>query len=247
VATGDHAEDDEKPKQLASAWRLCMTASLGLRPGDRTHLHFSIMFSHPGRIDARPAMVSGMPSRASKTDFDAAYRAHFGFVWRVLARQGVPAASLEDAVQEVFMVAHRHWGAWDGRASIRAYLFGVARRVAATSRRTQARQRNKLDAMPERSPEVALDDQFDDRERLDHLAAAIDQLDPERRDVFVLSDVEGLSAPEIADALGCKLNTVYSRLRRARASVIEAMASLDRSSVEIHSSASRQVVGRNHG
>lgn len=188
-----------------------------------------------------------MPIRASKSEFDAAYRAHFGFVWRVLARQGVPAAALEDAVQEVFMVTHRQWGAWDGRASIRAYLFGIARRVAATSRRTQQRQRNKLDALPSHSPESGLDDQFDDRQRLDHLAAAIERLDPERRDVFVLSDIEGLSAPEIADALGCKLNTVYSRLRRARAMVIEEMVSLDRSLAEIHHADARQLAGRTHG
>jgi RNA polymerase sigma-70 factor (ECF subfamily) len=191
--------------------------------------------------------VRGMPIRASKSEFDAAYRAHFGFVWRVLARQGVPAAALEDAVQEVFMVTHRHWGAWHGRASIRSYLFGIARRVAGTLRRTQERHRNKLDALPARSPESGLDDQFDDRQRLDHLAAAIERLDPERRDVFVLSDIEGLSAPEIADALGCKLNTVYSRLRRARAIVIEEMASLDRSLAEIHSSDARQLAGRTHG
>jgi RNA polymerase sigma-70 factor (ECF subfamily) len=188
-----------------------------------------------------------MPSKASKTEFDAAYRAHFGFVWRVLARQGVPDAALEDAVQEVFMVAHRHWGAWDGRASLRAYLFGVARRVAATSRRTHQRHRNKLDAMPERAPEVAIDDQFDDRQRLDHLAAAIAQLEPERQDVIVLSDIEGLSAPEIADALGCKLNTVYSRLRRARRVVAEAMASFDRSLAENRTSVPHYVPGRNHG
>src|SRR5687768_5089296 len=122
---------------------------------------FSFIFSLPGRIDPRPAIVTRMPSRASKTEFDAAYRAHFGFVWRMLARQGVPSSALEDAAQEVFMVAHRHWGAWHGRASIRAYLFGVARRVAATSRRTQQRQRNKLAQMPARSVEVALDDQFE--------------------------------------------------------------------------------------
>jgi RNA polymerase sigma-70 factor (ECF subfamily) len=175
-------------------------------------------------------------SRAAKAEFDAAYRAHFGFVWRVLARRGVPAAALEDATQEVFMVTHRHWGAWQGRASIRGYLFGVARRVATTSLRTQQRQRNKLDAIPARSPDPALDDQFDDRQRLDHLATAIARLDPERREVFVLSDIEGLSAPEIADALGCKLNTVYSRLRRARATVVEAMAFLDQPLVQVRSS-----------
>lgn len=192
-------------------------------------------------------MVIAVPSRASKTEFDAAYRTNFGFVWRVLARQGVPTAALEDAAQEVFMVAHRHWGAWHGRASIRAYLFGVARRVAATSRRTHERQLSKLGGMPARSPEVALDDQFEDRQRLDHLAAAIARLDPERRDVFVLSDIEGLSAPEIADALGCKLNTVYSRLRRARGAVSEAMAAFDGSDAETLESKPRHVAGRNHG
>lgn len=165
--------------------------------------------------------------RAMKAEFEAAYRANFGFVWRVLARQGVPAAALEDAVQEVFMVVHRHWGAWHDRVSIRAYLFGVARRVAATSRRTQQRQQNKLGALPPRGPDPALDDQFDDRQRLDHLGRAIERLDPVRREVFVLADIEGLSAPEIADALDCKLNTVYSRLRRAREEVVQAMAELD--------------------
>jgi RNA polymerase sigma-70 factor (ECF subfamily) len=192
-------------------------------------------------------MVIAVPSRAAKTEFDAAYRAHFGFVWRALARQGVPAAVLEDAAQEVFMVVHRHWGAWHGRASLRAYLFGVVRRVAATSRRTHERQRDKLGGMPARAPEVALDDQFADRQRLNRLAAAIAQLDPERRDVFVLSDIEGLSAPEIADALGCKLNTVYSRLRRARATLIDAMAASDRARPEIRSSEPHQLAGRNHG
>lgn len=168
--------------------------------------------------------------RATKAEFEVAYRANFGFVWRVLARQGVPTAALEDAVQEVFMVVHRHWGAWHDRASIRAYLFGVARRVAANSRRTQQRQQNKLGALPMRAPDPTLEDQLDDRRRLDHLARAIDRLEPERRDVLVLADIEGLSAPEIADALGCKLNTVYSRLRRAREAVVQAMAELDSSS-----------------
>ncbi len=174
-------------------------------------------------------MTTQMPAsaRAAKVEFETAYRAHFGFVWRVLARQGVAPTALEDAAQEVFVVAHRHWGAWQGQASIRAYLFGVARRVAATSRRTQQRQRIKLEALPTPGPEPALDDQFEDRQRLDHLARAIERLEPERRDVFVLADIEGLSAPEIADALGCKLNTVYSRLRRARDGVVRAMAELD--------------------
>jgi RNA polymerase sigma-70 factor, ECF subfamily len=101
--------------------------------------------------------------------------------------------------------------------------------------------------MPGRAPELGLDDQFEARQRLDYLGAAIAQLSPKRRDVFVLSDIEGLSAPEIADALGCKLNTVYSRLRRARAAVIAAMASFEGPLAELHESEPHQIAEGNHG
>ncbi|MGE3633430.1 MAG: RNA polymerase sigma factor, partial [Sandaracinaceae bacterium] len=49
-------------------------------------------------------------------------------------------------------------------------------------------------------------------------------LDEERRAVFILAELEQMSAPEIADALDLKLNTVYSRLRVARQKFDEALA-----------------------
>jgi RNA polymerase sigma-70 factor, ECF subfamily len=164
------------------------------------------------------------PRRAMTAEFEAAYRAQFGFVWRALARHGVPMAALDDAVQEVFMVAHRHWGAWEGQASMRAWLFGVSRRVASTQLRARLRHDSKLRTMPQPGPEAALDERVEDRQRLDRLAAAIAVLPADRREVFVLADVEGLAAPEIAAALECNLNTVYSRLRRAREAIVTAMA-----------------------
>ncbi len=167
------------------------------------------------------------PRPALSAEFTAVYRDHADFVWRTLARRGVAVADLEDATQEVFVVTHRRWGAWEGRASIRAWLFGVARHVATTYHRSEGRQRRKLDALLPPSDEPPLDDRIDAQTRLDALAAAIAALDPERRDVFVLADIEGFSAPEIADALDCKLNTVYSRLRRARATVAAAMVEAD--------------------
>ncbi len=166
-------------------------------------------------------------SRALTAEFTAAYRAHVAFVWRELARQGVPPAMLEDALQEVFVIAHRHWGAWEGRASMRAWLHGVARRVAANQRRGQRRHQTKLDELPAPAPEPPFDEQLAARDRLDVLARVVAELEPERREVFVLAEIEGMSAPEIADALQCKLNTVYSRLRRARATVARVMAELE--------------------
>lgn len=170
-----------------------------------------------------------MPAHAAApaAEFAAAYRAHVDFVWRLLAQRGVPSAQLEDATQEVFLVVHRRWGAWQGRTSMRAWLCGVVRRVASTHHRGERRKRRKHEALPPPASEPPLDDRLEQRDRLLALHQAIAALDPKQREVFVLADVESMSAPEIADALDCNLNTVYSRLRRARSSISRAMAEHD--------------------
>ena len=159
-----------------------------------------------------------------REEFRALYRAHFGYVWRTLSRYGVPAAQLEDGAQEVFLIVLRRFGTWHERASFRSWLHGVARRVASRQRRRQDRHQRKLEALPPIAEPPPIEGQLHQRRRLDALTAAIAELEPKRREVFVLAEFEGLSAPEICDALDCKLNTVYSRLRRARADINLAMA-----------------------
>lgn len=177
-------------------------------------------------VQQRATLSHDPSSRRLAAEFMEAYRAHVDFVWRVLARRGVPEEQLEDATQEVFVIMHRRWGAWDSDSQ-RAWLYGVARRVASAQHRARARRSRKLAALPAPAEPPRADERLDDQHRLDALARTLEQLDPERRDVFVLVELEGLSAPEVAVALGCKLNTVYSRLRRARAAVSRAMAQYD--------------------
>ncbi|NVB40241.1 sigma-70 family RNA polymerase sigma factor [Pseudenhygromyxa sp. WMMC2535] len=165
--------------------------------------------------------------RAPSAEFAAAYREHVDFVWRVLARRGVAASELEDVTQEVFLVAHRRWGAWEAGGSMRAWLYGVARRVAATHHRGRARRLRKHEALAPASAEPSLDARLDDRKRLAALGEAIAALEASQREVFVLAEIESMSAPEIAESLGSNLNTVYSRLRRARARIARAMADHD--------------------
>jgi RNA polymerase sigma-70 factor (ECF subfamily) len=166
------------------------------------------------------------PRATLSDEFAEAYRAHVDFVWRVLARCGVPDEQLEDATQEVFVIMHRRWGAW-GSGPQRAWLYGVTRRVASTQHRTRQRRRRKLAALPTPPEAPRADERLEDQHRLDALARSLERLEPEQRDVFVLIELEGLSAPEVAAALACKLNTVYSRLRRARAAIARAMAQYD--------------------
>ncbi len=161
----------------------------------------------PGGRDA----VSGLDP-----EFGAIYRAHFGFVWRILRRLGVPPEALEDTAQDVFVVVHRRWSSYDRDVPIRSWLFGITRRVAADARKRlhRAASRGFTSTDPERLGDPA--DTAAQAEASDFVARFLDTLDDDKRTVFVLADIEGLTAPEIGAALGVNLNTIYARLRAAR-------------------------------
>ena len=69
----------------------------------------------------------------------------------------------------------------------------------------------------------AADDQLESRERRALVHAALQGIELERRAVFVMHDIDGLSMPEIAQVLDAPLNTLYSRLRLARAEFADAV------------------------
>lgn len=150
-------------------------------------------------------------------DLAAIYQEHAIFVWRSLRLLGVPADSLDDAVQEVFLVVHRRLDEFEGRSSLRTWLYAIARRVAGNLRRGAERRG---------APEPIAVDVADPGDPLELAQKAeagrllIDLmgcLSEDQREVFLLIEIEELSAPEAAEALGINLNTCYSRLRAGRA------------------------------
>lgn len=150
-------------------------------------------------------------------DFRTVYRSELGYVWATLRRLGAPASDLEDLTHEVFMAAFRKWSDYDARRPIRPWLFGFVYRILLDHRRKGQTAREVIEAPPDRvDPAAAPDDSLVAREEQALFAAALDTLDPERRAVFVMHDVDGHRGPEIAAAIGIPLNTVYSRLRLAR-------------------------------
>jgi RNA polymerase sigma-70 factor (ECF subfamily) len=157
---------------------------------------------------------------SSTSDAHAAFRAIFeaecAYVVHSLRRLGVPATECPDVAHEVFVIVLRKLPDCDLSRPIRPWLFGIAYRVARDYRRL-ARFRHEgpaeLDA-PDGAPSP--EDALRARRRRQLVANALDALEPERRAVFVMHDIEGYAAPEIADALGIPLNTAYSRLRLAR-------------------------------
>ena len=154
---------------------------------------------------------------SSSPGFAEIYRHHFGFVTRSVQRLGVPEASAEDVAQDVFLVAQRRFAGFEGRSTARTWLFGIARRVAKDHRRSRDRLRRRLDHLGTTAePALAPEDSTMRMWAVDRLEVALAGLDAARRAVFVLCEIEGMTAPEVAALLGVNLNTVYSRLRQAR-------------------------------
>jgi RNA polymerase sigma-70 factor, ECF subfamily len=162
--------------------------------------------------------AGGDPVQELSERFRAIYREHFPFVWRCMRRFGVHPASLDDATQDVFVVVHRRLGEFEGRSTVRTWLFGIALRVAKHHTRTQS----------QRGLQVTLDLELPDAEQLspDEIAqrrnaarlldAALYAMDEQLRIIFVLSELEDFTAKEIAEALNMNANTVSTRLRKAR-------------------------------
>jgi RNA polymerase sigma-70 factor (ECF subfamily) len=160
----------------------------------------------------------------SAPDFATAYDAEFEGVWLYLRRLGVPPADVEDAVHDVFVVAHRRYGSYDSTRPLRPWLLGIAFRVAAQWRR-QRRHEVGLDETAQEVPDAGQgpDDAVASRQVQSQLHAALGALDLPQRAVVVMHDLHGLSAPEIAEELGVPLNTVYSRLRLGRSKLAVAL------------------------
>jgi RNA polymerase sigma-70 factor, ECF subfamily len=163
---------------------------------------------------------------ASAASFEEIYDRYFDFVWRSLRRLGVPSATIDDAVQETFLVVHRRLVEFEGRSTLKTWVFAIALRVAQRVRRTQARRRTdeltpELEAKDTRTPQ----DEALRQERIRVVYSILDRLQPEKREVFVMAELEQFTAPEIADITGVPLNTIYARLRTARR---EFEASLER-------------------
>ncbi len=155
---------------------------------------------------------------AQEPELERIVRDYSSMVQGALLRLGVGPHQLEDAAQEVFLVLSRRFEEFDAQRSLASWLWGIARGVASTHRRSRRRRRRlvtSVSAEPRR-PQASLDDAIAHSQARDMLRGFLASLDEDKCAVFVLAEIEGCSGPEIAARLDVNLNTVYARLRAAR-------------------------------
>lgn len=152
--------------------------------------------------------------------FRAWYEAHFGYVWKSLARLGVPEHERRDLTQDVFAVVFRQLARFDPRRPVKPWLFGITFRTALDFRRRRTLSTEpytgERHGLGSTSVVHDLDESIAHRQGLALIDKFLATLSDEQRAVFVLHDIDGVTVPDIAHALEVPLNTAYSRLRLAR-------------------------------
>jgi RNA polymerase sigma-70 factor (ECF subfamily) len=164
-----------------------------------------------------------------RLDAGALFRAHGHFVASFLVKLGVDPSELEDAVQDVFVVAHQRGGFVAGAARPTTWLAEIACRVASTRRRTRRRRPESMgdqELALAASPQSLPSDVAEASQGLRRVQQALMTLELGYRAVFILYELEGESCETIAAGLGIPVGTVYSRLHKARKQFSEAHARL---------------------
>jgi RNA polymerase sigma-70 factor, ECF subfamily len=167
-------------------------------------------------------------ARGDAAAFAAFFRRHRGDVYRFALHMTASHAVADDVTQDAFMAVMRAAGRYEpGRAAATAWLCGIARNVV---RRRLARER-RLRALEDEPDGAALidgdADPLDDltrAERVESVRRAVLSLPVRYREAVVLCDLHELSYADAAEALGCAVGTVRSRLHRGRALLASKLA-----------------------
>lgn len=160
---------------------------------------------------------------------------HAPRIGRFAAKMCRSPSEAEDVVQDTLLAAMRTLPGFRGQAQVSTWLYQIARSFCIKKRRrTRSVIQGDAAIGDEESAEmralasadIQADERLDQAQLGQAVQQAMDKLAPMYREVLLLRDVEGLTAPEVADALGLKIEAVKSRLHRARLAVRAEVAPL---------------------
>lgn len=162
-------------------------------------------------------MIALSTRDAKRVRFDQMFELEFAYMWRSLARLGVPPRDLEDVTHDAFLEVYRRLDNYDPTRPVRPWLFAFAFRLASDYRRLARHRVELMGTEVEREDATpSADELLQTKETRELVEQAVAKIDAERRPVFILHDLDEVPIPDVARVLELPLNTAYSRLRLAR-------------------------------
>ncbi|HKO49690.1 MAG TPA: sigma-70 family RNA polymerase sigma factor [Polyangiaceae bacterium] len=170
-----------------------------------------------------PPSMRGEPSKAR---LERMFNDHHDFIWRLLRRLGLNTGSADDAAQHVFLVAAERVD--DIKlGSERSFLFGTALRVARSQNRSDRRWVLEEDMDFRRSEAGRPEELVDHQRAVELMSRILAGMTLDLRTVFILTELEGMTVPEVAALVEIPVGTAASRLRRARETFRAAVTELE--------------------
>ena len=133
------------------------------------------------------------------------------------------ADDADDVTQDVLILVHRRLPQFEGKSRFSTWLYTITKNVALDRRRRVKRRERRLEVMDAPVDSVEIRDAFDEGTLATLVLKYFDELPARQREVFELSDIQGLSAPEVAERLGMKAVTVRANLFKARRTIRQRM------------------------
>lgn len=213
----------------ANIWNFSLRQGESLSKADADRRN-QLMLESPSRSDGD---LLRLLSGGSEPAFIEFYRKYQGVVYRFALQMSGKTEIAEEVTQEVFVAVMKLAKRYDSaRGSVAAFLYGIARNYVL---RALERERPYITSLDEPAAAQAGDQdifgELAQSERLETLRKAVLALPPAYREVVVLCDLDERDYAEAADALGCAIGTVRSRLHRARALLAEKMRASERCTV----------------
>jgi RNA polymerase sigma-70 factor (ECF subfamily) len=174
-------------------------------------------------------LLEAVRTRGDRKALQTLLERHQPAIWRFGLKMCRDPEDAKDVLQETMLAAARSAGGFRGGSRVTTWLFAIARSFCIKKRRRSKFAPDEPESLDERSDhaaEVPSTEPAPDEVAASHeLGTALDrvlgELEPAQREVLLLRDVEGLSAPEVGEVLGLSVEAVKSRLHRARVALRE--------------------------
>lgn len=151
------------------------------------------------------------------------YRRLFGYLFKVTRRPEL----VEEVLNDVMLIVWQKAGRFDGRSKVSTWILGIAyRRALKALSKLPTREREELPDPDGRVEPEGPESVMARRELASRLGQALGHLPPEQRTVVELTYYQGCSYPEIAEVIGCPVNTVKTRMFHARRKLREILPNL---------------------